>query len=170
MSTEQPRVRLQQAWRYRSHNLHLLECADLVSQLLTLTDNGISHLTVAAVSKVVLLCFYKSVDTVEGDTSVVAYDTAAAVCIRKTGDDLVLSYSAHLGSVSVEYALVVSLVIFCEDLVQLRIRCVTVSCASLFSHLDAAVGHECSLEGLISLKTNDLLKILHLRIDVAGLM
>ena len=153
-----------------THNLHLLECADLVSQLFTLTDNGISHLTVAAVSKVVLLCFYKSVDTVEGDTSVVAYDTAAAVCIRKTGDDLVLSYSAHLGSVSVEYALVVSLVIFCEDLVQLRIRCVTVSCASLFSHLDAAVGHECSLEGLISLKTNDLLKILHLRIDVAGLM
>ena len=153
-----------------SHNLHLLECADLVSQLLTLTDNGISHLTVAAVSEIVLLSLNESVDTVEGDSSVVAYDTATAIGIGKTGDDLVLSYCTHLRGVSVEYALVVCLVIFCEDLVQLRIGGVAVSCASLFSHLDTAVGHESSLEGLISLKTNDLLKILHLRINVAGLV
>ena len=55
-----------------------------------------------------------------------------------------------------------------EDLVQLFAGLVAVGGAGLLCHLDAAVGHEGALEGLIRLQTDDLLQILQRFVDVAG--
>ena len=73
---------------------------------------------------------------------------------------------AHLGGVGVEDGLVVGLVVLGENLVKLRIRCVTIGGACLLCHLDTAVWHECSLQRLIGLKTYDLLEILLRLVDI----
>ena len=75
---------------------------------------------------------------------------------------------AHLGSVGVKDGLVVGLAILVEDLVILGVDLVAVALGRLLSHLDAAVGHECALEGLVGLEANDLLEVLELGVDVAG--
>ena len=48
-----------------------------------------------------------------------------------------------------------------KDLVKLCRGLIAVHLAGLLSHLDTAEGHECSLQGLICLKTDNLLEILH---------
>ena len=53
---------------------------------------------------------------------------------------------------------------------QLGVGGVAVGGACLLSHLDTAEGHECSLEGLVSLETDDLFKILQFGVDVARLV
>ena len=45
---------------------------------------------------------------------------------------------------------------------------VAVGGAGLLRHLDAAVGHECTLQGLVGLQADDLLKLFQALVDVAG--
>ena len=128
-----------------SHLLHALESLDLVWEFFSETDNVICHCTVACVSLVVFLFLDEEVDTVKSNPSVVAYDTATAVCIRKTCDNVALTGSTDLRCVSIKYTLVMCLVVFVEDLVELRVYLVAVAFSSLLRHLDAAVRHERSL-------------------------
>ena len=51
---------------------------------------------------------------------------------------------------------------------QLLAGLVAVGGAGLLRHLDAAVGHEGALQGLIGLQADDLLEVLQLGVDVAG--
>ena len=148
------------------HLLHLLEGTNLIGDLLSLTDDVIGHGAVTGVGIICHLLLDQEIDTVESNSSVVADDTATAVGIWKTGEDLVMTNLHHLRCVRIENALVVGLVVLGEDLVKLRIRCVTVGGASLLCHLDTTVRHECSLQWLISLKTYDLLEILLCLVDV----
>ena len=67
---------------------------------------------------------------------------------------------AHLGRIGVKNRLVMGLVIFGEDLVKLRIGLVAVHLAGFLGHLDAAVRHERTLQGLVGLEAHDLLEIL----------
>ena len=62
------------------------------------------------------------------------------------------------------------LAILGEDLVQLRIRLIAVSGASLLRHLDTTIGHKGTLQGLVSLQTDHSLQILQILADVARLM
>ena len=55
-----------------------------------------------------------------------------------------------------------------KDLVQLFAGLIAVGRAGLLSHLDAAVGHESTLQGLIGLQADDLFQVLQLGVDVAG--
>ena len=55
-----------------------------------------------------------------------------------------------------------------ENLVQLLAGLVAVGGAGLLRHLDAAVGHEGALQGLIGLQADDLFQILQLGVDIAG--
>ena len=55
-----------------------------------------------------------------------------------------------------------------ENLVQLLAGLEAVGGAGLLCHLDAAVGHEGALEGLVGLQTHDLLQILQAFVDIAG--
>ena len=60
-----------------------------------------------------------------------------------------------------------SFVIFIKDLVKFRIWCISISCTSLLSHLDTTIRHKCSLQWFISLKTNNLLQVFHILINVS---
>ena len=152
------------------HDFHLAQSLDLHSQLFSLTDDVVRHRTAAAVGKVFLLLLDQEVDTVQSHTAIIADDTATAVSIRQTGNDLVVASLLHLGRICVKHALVMRLAIFGEDLVQLRIRLIAVSGASLLRHLDTAIGHKGTLQGLVGLQTNHSLQILQILTDVARLM
>ena len=60
------------------------------------------------------------------------------------------------------------LAVFRKDFMELLRRLVAVGRAGLLGHLDAAVGHEGALEGLVGLKADNLLKVFGLGIDVTG--
>ena len=150
------------------HFLHCLEGSDLVGELLTLADDVIGHYAAAAVVEVSHLVLYEVVNTVEGNTAVVADDTAAAVGIRQAGEDLALACHSHLRGVCIINALVVGLVVLSENLVELGVRGVAVGGACLLGHLDSAERHERTLQGLVGLKAYNLLLVLKALIDVAG--
>ena len=109
----------------------------------------------------------QTIDAVQRNATVVANNTATAIGIRKSRDDVGLAGRTHLGRIGIEDALVVRLVILVEDLMKLRTRRIAVGRAGLLGHLDAAIGHEGTLEGLVRLKADDLLKIL---LKVTGLV
>ena len=81
---------------------------------------------------------------------------------------MAVSGCAHLRCIGIKNSLIVCLVILRKNLVQLRVRLVSIHFACLFRHLDAAVRHERALERLIRLQAYDLLQILHTLVDVAG--
>ena len=150
------------------HLLEALQGVDLVGDLLALADDGVGHGAVAAVEKVGLLACDQAVDAVEGDSTVVADDAAAAVGVGQAGDDVGVAGGAHLGGVRVEDALVVGLVVLVEDLVVLVVDVEAVVLGGLLRHLDAAVGHEGTLQRLVGLQADDLLEVLGVLTDVAG--
>ncbi len=149
------------------HLLHALESTNLVGELLALTNDVIGHGAVAAVLKVGLLAGDEAVNAVEGDAAVVADDAAAAIGVGQAGDDVGVTGSAHLGGVRIEDALVVGLVVLVEDLRVLVVHVEAVVLGRLLGHLDAAVGHEGALEGLVGLEADDLLEVLGVLTDVA---
>ncbi len=61
-----------------------------------------------------------------------------------------------------------SLVVLGENFVKFRIRLISIHLAGFFCHLDSAVRHECSLQRLVRLKTNNLFEILHGLINISG--
>ena len=136
--------------------------------LLAQTDDVIGHGAVAAVGEVLLLELDEGVDAVQGHTAVVAHDAAAAIGVGQAGDDVGVAGGLHLGGVGVEDGLIVGAGVVGEDLVQFRRGLVAVGGAGLLCHLDAAVGHECTLQGLVGLQADDLLQIFQALVDVAG--
>ena len=150
------------------HLLHAPEGADLLGNLLAQADDVVGHGAVAAVEEVLLLLGDEEVDAVERHAAVVAHDAAAAVGVGQAGDHVAVAGSAHLGGVGVKDGLVVGLAVLVEDLVILGVDLVAVALGRLLGHLDAAVGHEGALQGLVGLETNDLLEILELGVNVAG--
>ena len=86
----------------------------------------------------------QEIDTVESHTAVVADDSSTAVSVRKTGYDVAVAGSLHLWCVGIKNSLVVSFVVFSEDLVELLIYLISVSFGSFLSHLDSAESHECT--------------------------
>ena len=152
------------------HHLHGLEGLDLFGDFFAQADDVVGHSAVANVGEVVLLLLDDVVDTVKGYAAVVTHDTAAAVSVRKTGEQVSLADGADFGSVAVEHALVVRLVVIGENLVQLGARRVAVLLAGFLCHLDAAERHERALERLVGLQAHDLLEVLEGFADVARLM
>ena len=139
------------------HLFHSVECTDLICDLFTETEVCSLHSVSLVLDEVRLLLLDQVVDSVESYTAVVAYDTSSSVCVRKTCDDLVVTCFLHLRCIDIKYSLIVCLMIFCKDFMQLFTRCISVCRAGLLSHLDSAVRHERSLERLVCLKTYNLL-------------
>jgi len=150
------------------HLLHALQGVDLPGDLLPQADDVIGHGAVAAVSQILLLELDQGVDAVQSHAAVVAHDAAAAVGVGQAGDDVGVAGGLHLGCVGVEHGLVVGAGVVGKDLVQLLAGLVAVGGAGLLGHLDAAVGHESTLEGLVGLQAHDLLQILQVFVNVAG--
>ena len=150
------------------HLLHALQGTDLAGDLLAQADHVVGHGAVAAVGEVLLLELDQCIDAVQGHAAVVAHDAAAAVGVRQAGDDVGVAGRLHLRGVGIKHSLIVGAGIIGKDLVQLLAGLVAVGGASLLCHLDAAVGHEGALEGLVGLQTHDLLQILQAFVDIAG--
>ena len=152
------------------HGLHAFECLNLFGKFFAFTDNVFAHIRFIGQSLVGLLLGDEVIDTIKGNAAVVTDDTATAVSVRKTRNDVGLTSHTHCRRVGVENTLVVSLVEFRKDAVKFFVRCVTVVLARFFSHLDAAERHECALERLVGLETYDLFEILSFFGNIACLM
>jgi len=150
------------------HGLHIVQGADLQGDLFTQTDDVIGHGAVTAVGKVVLLFFDQVVNAVQGNAAVVANDAAAAIGIGQAGHNVAVACLFHLRGVGIKHSGVVGAGILGKDFVQLRGRSIAIGGAGLFCHLDAAIGHEGALEGLIGLQADDFFQILQVLADIAG--
>ena len=150
----------------RCHLLQILQRTDLLGELLAVTDHIGIH-SGAGTDLLLLLVLDQTVHAVQSHTAVVTDDTAAAVGIRQTGDDVAGTAGTHLGGVCVKHAGVVSLAVGGEELLHLRIDGISVVGAGLLCHTDTAVRHHRTLEGLIGLEADDLFFVL---VQIAGAM
>ena len=142
------------------HLLQTLQRLDLLRDLLAQADYLVDHLAVAHGSQVVLLLLDQVVDTIESHTAVVTHDTATAIGVGQTREDVVVAHQLHLRRISVEHTVVMRLAIFREDLMQFLRGLITIGRAGLLSHLDTSVGHEGTLQRLVSLQADHLLQVL----------
>ena len=113
------------------------------------------------------LGFDEAIDPVEGHAAIVADDTAAAVGIRKTGDDAGPAAIHDLRRVGVEHAVIVRFAVFRESLVNARIRFETAGLQPCLYHSQAAEREDGALEGLVGLKSDDDFVV---AVDVTGLV
>ena len=128
-----------------SHFLHLHEGANLIGDFFTLTNDFVGHHAASAMGHVFFLFGNQKVDTVKGDTTVVTDNTATAIGVRQTRNDLVFAGKTHFRRIGIVHTLVMSLMVFRENLVELRIGLIAVGFTSLFGHLDAAKRHKSTL-------------------------
>ena len=147
------------------HLLHRLERTYLRRHLLASADNVLRHGTRTDHRKIMFLGGDKTINAVKRNTTVIADDASASIGVGKSGNDLVLAGDSHFRSVGIENTLIVSLMVFCEDAMKLRVRRVAIGFEGILRHLDTAIRHECTLQGLIGLESNNLFKIL---VEIAG--
>ena len=148
------------------HGFQLFKGTDLLGKLLAVTDHICQH-NAGGGRLLELLVLDQAVNAIQGNTAIVADDTAAAIGIGQTGDDMAVAAGTHLGGVGIKYAGIVGLAVGGEELLHLRIQVIAVILAGLLGHADAAVGHEGALKGLIGLEADDGLLLL---IQVTGAM
>ena len=141
------------------HFFHISQSAVLHGDLLSLTDDLICHDTAAAVIVIFFFLFHQEINTVKCHSSVVTYNTAAAVGIRKSCDNLVMTGFFHLRCVRIENTLIMCFVIFCKDFMKFRSRCVAVGRAGIFRHFDTTVRHKCPFQRLIGLQSHHLFQV-----------
>ena len=141
------------------HFFHLAQCLILSGDLFSLADDIIGHGSISAVDKVFFLLFHQEINAVQSHTTVVTYDTASSISIRKTGDDLVVAGFLHLRCIGIKYSLIVGSAVFCKNLMKLWIWFVSVGSAGLFCHLDPAKWHKRPLQRLVCLKSDHLLQL-----------
>ncbi len=152
------------------HLLHLSQSLNLLGDFFAQADNLVGHSAVADVGKILLLLLDEEVDTIQRDTAVVAHDAAAAIGVRKTGQDVAGARLADFRGIDLENRIGVCLMVLGENLVQLSVGLVAVHLAALLRHADSAEGHESALERLVGLEADDFLKVLSVLADVAGFM
>ena len=150
------------------HFLHLFQGPDLFRQFFPLPDDVVGHDAAAAVVQIFAFLVDQEVDAVESHSPVVPHDAAPAVGVGQTGYNVAVTGPAHFSGVGIEHGLVVGLVVFGEDLVELGVHFVPVGFRRFFRHFDAAVGHEGPFQRLVGLEAHHLFQILHGFIDVAG--
>ena len=151
----------------QGHLPQFAERHDLARQLFAQTDRFFLDDIQAQFVFLRFLVLDQEIQTVQGDATVIADDTAAAVSIRQAGDDARTAGAQHVVGVGIEHALVVGAAILAEDTLNLRVDLVAVLFQRLRRHADAAERHHCALQGLVRLQADDLFQLL---VDVAGSM
>ena len=117
--------------------------------------------------KVIMLLLNQEINTIKSNTAVIANDTSAAIGVRKSGNDLVVTCFLHLRCIDIKHTLIMCFVIFCKNLMQFFTWLIPISCTSLFCHLNTTIRHESSLKRFISLKADNFFKILQLFTDIS---
>ena len=94
-----------------------------------------------------LICLVsdKSVNTVESNTTIVADDAAAAVCVRQASNDVGVTAFTHVLGVDIKNASVVSLATIGVEVNNLWVNLVAVGLASSHRHTNATVYHKGAL-------------------------
>ena len=124
----------------KGHILELSEEVNLLVELLKAADGlGIHGLRSGEFRFVLRLAFNQTVHTVEGHAAVVADDAAAAVGVRKTGDDADVAGLADLIAVDAEDAVVVGGAVQ-KFLLHLLGELVAVRLTGFSCHVEAAEG------------------------------
>ena len=141
------------------HGFQLFKGTDLLGKLLAVTDHICQH-NAGGGRLLELLVLDQAVNAIQGNTAIVADDTAAAIGIGQTGDDMTVAAGTHLGGVGIKYAGIVGLAMDGEELLDFGIEMIAVILAGLLCHTDPAVGHQGTLEGLIGLEADDGLLLL----------
>ena len=116
---------------------------------------------------VALLELDQGVHAIQGHAAVIADDTATAVGIRQTGEDLVVTSDLDLLGVHAEDTVIMGLAVLGEDLLNLRIRLLAGLTNGLLDHAPAAVRHHGALARHIGLHADN--HIVDFRgVDVSG--
>ena len=150
-----------------SHLLHAFQGTDLIGNLLTLADDIIHHRAITAVLQIFLLCFDQVINAIQSNPAVITHNASTAIRIRQTSHDMRVAGSLHLIRVRIKHSLIMRLMILIENLIILVIDMIAIILSSLLGHLDAAIRHERTLQRLVCLQANNLLKILQLLINIA---
>src|SRR5699024_2003340 len=102
-----------------------------------------------------LLVFDQSVYTIQRNSSVVADDTSASVCIRKPCDDMAGTACAHFRSISIKHTVVMCFSVFCEEFHDCRIHMISVFFTCFHCHTDTSVRLQGTLKRLVRLEPYD---------------
>ena len=148
------------------HLFHLFQGLDLHRDLFAQANYFFRHRAVAAIAQILCFLVNQEVYTIQRHATIVADDTSTSIRIRKTCKDMVVSDELHLIRISIEYAVIVRLAILRKYFVKLCRRFIAISCASLFRHLNTAIGHKGALQRLIRLQTDNLLLLLSSLSDI----
>ena len=149
-----------------AHNLHILQGLDLLGHLLAQTDAVLGH-GPRQRAKILLLGLDQTIGAIEGQTTIVADDTAAGIVVGQTRKESQRAERTDLLGVYVEHAVVVGLAVVGEDILNAVVDLHAVLAARLGHHVDAAEGLDGALEQLVGLKTHDQLVLL---VDITRLV
>ena len=141
------------------HCDHVLECLDLVGELLRAADLLFGGRHAAECILVLLLFRDQAVHAVQCNAAVVTDDSAAAVSIRQAGQQTNVTRFTNVLGICGEYAVVVGLVVL-ELLLNLGRNLIAVLLARITDHAHAAERIACTLERLIGLQADDNLVVL----------
>ena len=127
----------------------------MLGQFLTLTDHFIGWPHVVDLFALDFLDLEQSIDAIECDAAIVAYDAPPPVSIRQAGDNSRFPAPHDLRRICVEHAVVVRLSIFRKCFVDLRVGFKPRGLEPCFDHTQTAVGEDRTLERLIGLQAYD---------------
>ena len=91
------------------------------------------------------------VNTVQSHAAVVTDNTATAIGVGQTGDDVAGTSRTNVGGVDVENGIIVGLAVLGEDLLHSRVVFLACFVNGGLNHAPTAIGHHCALEGAVSL-------------------
>ena len=151
-----------------SHSFHSLKSADLVSDLLTKLEVIASHTLTVACCKILLFALDQSIDSVKSHTSVIAYNTSAAIGIRKTCQNFAVTGSLHFRCINVKHTLVVCFkLIVIKNIFNFVAYFIAVSFTCFFCHFNTAVWHKGTFQRFVCLKTYNSFQIFQILVNIS---
>ena len=149
---------------FQSHLFQRFQSLYLLRDFLSVANLIGNHIPVYKSFIFIFLC-NQIVCAVKGDTPVIANDSASAVSVGQSGEDVRRARVAHFGRVNVEHPVVVRLSVFFIKIVNGRVDFITVNLEGLFSHSESAGNVQSALERFVRLKSDDFFDVL---VDITG--
>ena len=150
-----------------AHPGEFLQGADLFAHFLAQADQLIRKGGIFTVFEILAAFGNQLVRAVQGHAAVVPDDAAAAVGVRKSGDDAGGAGGADVGGVGVENALVMRLAYLVENIRRFFAHLEPVGFKGLLGHAQAAEGHQGAFQGSVRLEAHHHFQLL---VNVAGLV
>ena len=143
-----------------THALELLECIDLVGNLLAAAYDFLGEFLDVDTLVEALLLLDEVGGSVECDTAVVADDASTSVSIGQTRDDVCVTSGLDVIVVGSKDTFVVRLAVLGVDGLGPGVQFIAVSLESRLHHADTTLGEDTALERLVGLHTHNHLVLL----------